>query len=346
VYLGHEPNLAEFLNDVFQHVKDKKFRSDFLEVLGDLTHELRGLSRRRIKESKEYVSELLFLCGAIKQFEEKDTLMEIAVSGDFKGVTIGNSDLHAKLLTTLASYRIAGTCEFWIDQFLDDSNKRYANPAFYALKDYPDMLFQHIGIFIDKFQGEVELVLGVMSLVDEIGLNKTVKRFKLIESQLSPDQKEAVNNVFEELKYGKPFRIPPEPAKQAVYKPLKTAVSMAGEKPSEYTAGETLREKAGEIFKGMGFEVHFDYQLAGHAVDIFIKRKKLFSNVFECWVCRCREGKRKVGKHEVERYLPVRDAAEGCDVVIISETGFTKGAVQLASVHGILLKIMEDLNNE
>jgi uncharacterized protein (DUF433 family) len=195
VYLGHEPNLSEFLHDVFKNIKDEKFRDKFLEILTDLTSQLRVLSKNQIEESKEYIKELLFLCGNIKQFENKNVLLEIAVSGRFKGVKIGSSDLHAKLLTTLASYKMAGTSKFWIDQLLDDSNKRYANPAFYALKDYPDRLFEHIGAFIDKYKGESELVLGIMSLINEYGRNEIYKRFKGIESNLSFEQKEAVNQA-------------------------------------------------------------------------------------------------------------------------------------------------------
>ena len=205
VYLGHEPNLGEFLSDVFQHIKDEKFRDNFLEVLSDLTDELRGLTGNQIEKSKEYIRELLFLCGDIKQFENKDVLLEIAVSGDFKGVKIGESDLHTKLLTTLASYRIAGTYEFWIEQLLDDSNKRYANPAFYALKDYPDKLFGKISVFIDRFKGRVELVLGIMSLVDEFGIKEIMKRFKSTASKLSFEQKEAVNNALIKAGYDKVF---------------------------------------------------------------------------------------------------------------------------------------------
>jgi len=48
---------------------------------------------------------------------------------------------------------------------------------------------------------------------------------------------------------------------------MKTAVSLAGEKPMEYGT-ETLHEKAGKIFEQMGFDVRFNYQMAGFAGDI------------------------------------------------------------------------------
>ncbi|NIM16972.1 MAG: hypothetical protein GTO45_33810 [Candidatus Aminicenantes bacterium] len=211
VYLGHEPNLSEFLSDAFHHIKDEKFRDNFLEILGDLTNQLRRFSRTQIEESKEYINELLFLCGNIKQFDNKASIMEIAVSGEFKGIKIGESDLHAKLLTTLASHKIAGTCNFWIDQLMDNSNKRYANPAFYAIKDYPDKLFEHISVFIDKYKGEAELVLGIMSLLNEYGKKEVFNRFKSIEAKLSIEQKEAVNEAFNKANYEAVYKLDAKP---------------------------------------------------------------------------------------------------------------------------------------
>jgi hypothetical protein len=346
VYEGHEPNLSEFLIDAFKYIKNEKFRDNFLEVLSELVGQLGQFTNHQIEASKEYISELLFLCGNIKQFEEKHILLEIATKGRLKGYMVGESDLHAELLTTLASYRIAGTCEFWIDQLLDDSNKRYANSAFYALKDYSDTLFEYMGIFIDKFKGEVELVLGIMSLVNELGLNETVKRFRRIESQLSFKQKEAVNHAFEELKYRKPYKISPEPDKESIYKTVKPALSMVGEKKVEYQTAKTLIQKAGVIFEQMGFEVEFNCQMAGHSIDIFIKKKKIFGNKYECYICQCCEEKRKVNKDEVNHFRAVREAVEGCDAIIISEKGFKKNAVEIAGEHGIELKTLENLESD
>ncbi len=346
VYEGHEPNLSEFLIDAFKYIKNETFRDQFLEVLGDLAGQLRQFTNHQIEASEEYISELLFLCGNIKQFEEKHILLEIAKKGRLKGYMFGESDLHAELLTTLASYRIAGTCEFWIDQLLDDSNKRYANPAFYALKDYPDELFEYMGIFIDKFKGEVELILGIMSLVNDFGLNEIVKRFKSIESQLSFGQKEAVNKTFVELKYSKPYKISPESDRQSIYKPVKPALSMVGEKKIEYRTAKTLTQKAGIIFEQMGFDVAFNRQMAGHSIDIFIKKKKTFGNKHECYICQCCEEKRKVNKDEVNHFRAVREAVDGCDALIISEKGFTKGAVKIAAEHGVELKTLDNLESD
>jgi len=45
VYEGHEPNLSEFLAESFQHIKNEKFRENFLEILDDLIIELWGFAR-------------------------------------------------------------------------------------------------------------------------------------------------------------------------------------------------------------------------------------------------------------------------------------------------------------
>jgi hypothetical protein len=307
---------------------------------------LERFTDHQIEASKEYISELLFLCGNIKRFAEKHLLLEIAVKGKFKGVMIDESDLHAELLTTLASYKMAGNFDFWIEQFCDAGDRYYSNPAFYALADNLDRLFDNIEVFIDNFKGEVELELGIEFLINEYGKKEIINRFKAIGPKLSLEQKKAVNNAFVEIEYAKPFKISPEPAKQKVYKPLKTAVSVAGEKPLEYGTAETLQEKAGKIFERMGCDVQFNYHIAGYAVDIFIKRKKLFSNDFECCVCRCREGERKVIKEEVERFLAVGKAVKDCVAVIISEKGFTKGALETAKKHGIILKTLHDLETD
>jgi hypothetical protein len=138
--------------------------------------------------------------------------MEIAVSGRFKGIKIDEeTDLHADLLTTLGSYKIIGNHKFWIEQLRDDSNKYYANPAFYALMDDLDRLFENIGIFIDKFKGDIELEWGLEALLDEYGKNEVVERFKQIESNLSVEQKEAINEAFKEVGYSEPFELVKEP---------------------------------------------------------------------------------------------------------------------------------------
>ena len=351
VYEGHDPNLSEFLTEAFQHIKDEKFRDNFIEILGDLTTELRAITRnkKKIEENREYIYELLFLCTGIKKFENKDILYSIARSGKLKMVKAHNLDLHQLLLTALASYRVAGDFDFWIEQMRDASNKYYANAALYALinRQYDlGSIFEHIGVFIERFIGTIDLVWGMRALINRYGGTEVIGSFKKIESTLTQVQKVAVNNMFEEMKYGKLFKILPTPVKKTVYKPLRSAVSLAGEPPLEYETADTLQEKAGKIFNRMGFKVLFDYQVAGYAVDIFIQRKKLFSNDSECYVCRCHEGKRKMDEHEVDRFIQVREAAIGCDAVIVSEAGFTKGAVQLSSANGIILKNLDDLENE
>ena len=349
IYEGYETNLSEFLTESYNHIKNEKFRDNFIEILGDLADELWGYNKTKIEENVEYIYELLSLCGSMKDFENKTTLYRIARSGKLKGFKAFDLELHQLLLTALASYRVAGDYDFWIEQMQDDSNKYYSNAAFYALlnRKYDlDILFNQMGVFVDRFKGEIDLELGIEALLEDYGYDEIAARFEAIINRLSRKQKEAVDDAFMELGYGKMYNRSPAAGKKAVYKPLTPAVSMVGEKPVKYDFGETLKEKAGEIFKRLGFEVHFDYPVAGHVFDIFVKRKKLFSNEFECYLCRCHEGKKKVAKQEVERFLPIRDSAQGCGVIIFSETGFTIDALQLASVHGILLKTLEDLENE
>lgn len=207
LYLNREPNFSEFLANSFHHIEDDRFRDNFIEILGKLTTEVAKLKKKEdIETSKDYIIELLKLCGNIRQFEDKDRLMEIAVSGRFKGIKIDEeTDLHADLLTTLSSYKIVGSYQFWIDQLRDDSNRYYANPAFYALMDNLDRLFENIGIFIDKFKGDIELEWGIEALINDYGKKEIVERFKGIESRLSLDQKKAVNHAFIEVKSFYPY---------------------------------------------------------------------------------------------------------------------------------------------
>ena len=198
IYEGYETNLSEFLTETYENIKDKKFRDNFLEILNDLTAELSGYSPEEVKKEAEYIYELLSLCASIKEFENTDILYEIAVSGDLKGVKAFDLELHQLLLNTLASFKLSGDYEFWFEQMQDDSNKYYANAAFYALlnREYSlDILFRHIDIFIDRFKGEIDLELGIQELMDKYEKKDVILRFKGIEELLSREQKEAVNNA-------------------------------------------------------------------------------------------------------------------------------------------------------
>ena len=355
VFLGHEPNLSEFLLDAFQHIKNEKFRIDFIEILGDLTKQLPGFTRLQIEESKEYISELLFLCGNIKQFRNKDTLLEIAVSGQFKGIEIDETtDLHAELLTTLASFRLAGTCEFWIEQFLDDSNKYYANPAFYALMDNLDILFEYITVFIDKFKGSIELEWGIEALISDYSKKEIVKRFKGIESRLSFEQKKAVNHAFIEIEENSVYEMNMAGDKRLQYTPAPPRLQFVSEPIPQYGTSATLQEKAGNIFKLLGFNVEFNRPIGNFLIDVFIKKKKTFKDKYECWVCFCETGKRKVGKNTIIGSYPIKEAVRNqlkeqqfpcdeCEAMVISEKGFTKGAIEMAKTYGFELKTYDQL---
>ena len=353
-YEGYETNLSEFLAESFQHIKNETFRANFLEILGDLTCELWGLSKNKkgIEEYKDYIYELLSLCAGIRQFENKRSLYRIARSGTLKGFNVFDVELHQLLLTTLASYRVVGDYDFWVEQMMDDSNKYYANAAFYALvnRKYDlDALFEHIDIFVDRFKGEIDLSLGVKALINDYGSRAITKHFKMIESKLTPEQRNAVNSVFSKLKYVKPYKVSPVgPDKQTGYSPAKPVLSMVGEKKIEYGTPQPLREKAGDIFTAMGFDVEFNREIAGISIDIFIKKKKTFGYGYECYFCKCLDQNRKGNKTIVEDVLKTREVLreefDGCDAVIISQKGFTKEAVKSAQKLGIEIISIEKLD--
>jgi hypothetical protein len=196
-----ELNTTQFLADSFRAVNSEKFRKNFIKILYSLINRLKNLSRKEIEESKDYISKLLLLCGKIKQFKNKNPLLEIAVAGKFKDINPEGSDLHTRLLMTMSSYEIVGTREFWLRQFLDDSNKYYAYPAFFALSNYPDLLFDNIAVYIDKFKGETELVWAIIMLIEKYGKEEVVNRFDFIGPKLSLKQKEAVDWAFSDAGY-------------------------------------------------------------------------------------------------------------------------------------------------
>jgi hypothetical protein len=190
------------------------------------------------------------------------------------------------------------------------------------------------------------LVFGIEALFDYHEPEEIHRRFIEIESQLTKGQKEAVNDAFVEAGYDKPYKISPESDKQTIYKPVKPALSMVGEKKVEYRTAKTLTQKVGVIFEQMGFDVTFNRQMAGYSIDIFIKKKKTFGNKYECYICQCREEKRKVNKDEISQFIAVREAVDGCDAIIISEKGFTKDAMEMAGEHGIELKTLDNLESD
>lgn len=357
IYEGYETNLNDFTADAYNTIKNEIFRDKFLEILNDLTTELSGFSQEKIEEEKEYIYELLTLCSSVKKFENKATLYRIARSGKLKGFKVNNIDLHLVLLTTLASYYVTGDYDFWIEQMKDDSNKYYANAAFYALlnRQYRlDILFDHIEIFIERFKGKIDLVLGIQALMEEYKSKAIVQRFKAIESKLTCEQKEAVNTAFVRVGYNKLYQIYPEPKQPVIYKPLKPASSRVGQKRVEYDKVESLLEKSAEIFIRMGFDIEMNRKIAGHSIDIFIKKKKVLINKYECYACRCWEEDRKVNKNEVIQFSNVVKAIRddlskqkkicaSLNFLVISGKGFTKGAVKVAEAHGIELKTLDDL---
>ena len=237
IYEGHETNLSEFLVESFTHIKDEKFRENFLEILNDLTTELWAFTPEQVENDRGYIYELLSLCGGMKQFENKSTLYRVARSQKLKGFYAYDLELHQLLLNVLASYQTAGDHQFWIEQMLDDSNKYYANSAFYALlnRKYDlDILFGNIGIFIDRFKGEIDLELGIEALIEDYNIKEIVKRFKKIEPKLLTQQKKAINEAFNEVGYTGPYKVSASKIRRKLYSPLAPTASVAGDKKVKY----------------------------------------------------------------------------------------------------------------
>jgi hypothetical protein len=362
IYEGYEPNLSEFLAESFHHIKEEKFRDNFLEILGDLTTELWRISKnkKKVEENKEYIYELLSLCGSLKRFENKNTLYRIARSGKLKGIKAYDLELHQLLLTTLASYHVAGDYNFWIHQMQDDSNKYYANAAFYALLNRRfrlDILFEHIGVFINRYKGEIDLVLAVRALINDYDEKEIMKRFKSIELKLSPEQKEAVNNALIEAGYAHVYEPDAAAEKKLKYIPAPPQLQYVRAPTPEYEALATLKESSAEIFKLMGFEVELNQKIAHHSIDLFTKRKKSFTTSYECWICSCDTGNRNVSKNTVDDFSTVwesikkelpKQTHDDHQPMIISGKGFTKTAIEAAKAQKIVLKtynhLLSDLN--
>ncbi|MGD2086778.1 MAG: restriction endonuclease [Candidatus Aminicenantes bacterium] len=350
-----ELNTTQFLVDSFCAIKSEKFRKNFIKILYSLIDRLKNLSGKEIEESKDYISKLLLLCGKIKQFKNKNPLVEIAVSGKFKGINPGGSDLHTRLLMTMSSNEIVGSREFWLGQFLDNSNKYYAYPAFFALINYLDLIFDHIGGYIDKFKGETELTWAIMLLIVKYGIEEIVKRFNFIEPELSLKQKEAVYLAFRDASYDpvyKPGRTDDD-CNQLINKfasPRIQGINMSN--PGYETV--SLEKEAGRIFKAMGYEVQYNRCFAGHQIDVFIKREKIIGEKYECWVCFCDNGNQKIKKNAINRLyrtwnIVKKELAKesnlfsDCQAVFISRNGFTRGAVEAAKKYWIRLKTVEQL---
>jgi hypothetical protein len=359
IYEGHETNLRSFLADAFNHIKNEKFRDNFLEILGDLISQLRKYDPEEIEKEKEYIYELLTLCRNVKIYKARSILYKLAKSGKFKPFKLRDTDLHMVLLTTLLSYRRGGNYKFWVEQMQDGSNKYYTNAAFYALLKHGyrlDILFDHLGTFIDRFKGGIELVFGIEAMFDYHEPKKIYGMFKKIEPNLSIEQKEAVNHAFIEAEYEPVYESDTKLEKietEPLYKPSAPQPRYVAAPTFEYKPGTSLKEKAAEIFKFMGFDVEMNREIAGHLIDIFLKKKKSIGNRYECWIGRCDTGKRRVGKDTIDRLYPIREEVreklekepgiDDCQALIISEKGFTKDSMEAAKVYGIELKTPDQL---
>jgi hypothetical protein len=348
------------LADAFTHINQEKFRNNFLEVIHALVSQLKRYSLEEIEEKKDYIYELLTLCRRIKAFENRKVLFKLAKSGKFKPYKLRDTDLHLVLLTTLLTYRLGGNYRFWIEQMQDDSNKYYTNAAFYALLKQGfslDILFDHIGTFIDRFKGGIELVFGIEALFDYHEPKKIYSMFNKIESRLSKEQKEAINNAFKEAGYDPVYEPDSAAEKELKYIPAPPQLQYVRAPTPEYETLATLKESSAEIFKLMGFEVELNRNIADHTIDLFAKRKKSFTPSYECWICKCDTANRKVSKNTIDDFSTVwepvkkelqKQTHDDCQPMIISGKGFTKTAIEAAKIQKIVLKtynqLLSDLN--
>lgn len=345
---------GQFLVDCFFEIENEQFQENFIKILNHLTRHLKSLSREEIKKSKGYISQLLSLCGRIPGFKSKDTLLEIAGSGKFKKIKSGGRELHERLLETLASHHIAGTCEFWLEQLLESPNKDCAYSAFFALKDYPDKLFRHMTAIIDKYKRKIETIIwGILLLLHTHGKNEISKRFKQLETRLSFEQKEAINRAFIEAGFDVLFQLSNWEKKEYLYK-LAVPYFRYFDSFSPIYEITPLEEKFARIFDDKGYDVEYNRTFANDQVDLFIKKKKDGSITYNCWLCFCNNGNRKVTKRMVSHVNRVRTAAReelpkepylccNCQAVIISEKGFTKGCIETAREFNIKLTTSEQL---
>jgi hypothetical protein len=367
IYEGYETNLSEFLTETYENIRDEKFRDNFLEILDDLTNELWGYSTEEVKKEADYIYELLSLCAGIKHFDNTPPLYRAAVSGKFKGIDAFDLDLHQLLLTTLASLNVTGDCEFWIEQMQDDSNKYYANAAFYALlnrKYSLDILFRYIDIFIDRFKGEIALELGIQALVKDYGKEEIIGRFKGIDEILSWEQKEAVNSALVESNYDPVYRLESQRDPVSRRAVIYANIEKVSQSAPKYETTTLAQEKAIQMLRDMGYTEKLDRRIAGHSIDIFFTINKDIKNEYEgkgfaCLACFFDEEDRKVGKNKIKRLGPVkqaiwnelqkesnRDRCDDLELIVISQEGFTRGAIETAKTYGIMLRTLGQLFDE
>jgi hypothetical protein len=347
---------GKFLFELFCYIKEEKFREDFLESLCSLTRQLKGFSTDQVEESKDYIFELLYLCGEIKQFKDKESLLEMAVTGNFKGVKTDAGELHATLLKVLASHNIAGDPGFWTRQLLNESGRDYAFPAFWALQDNLDILFGYMGTFIDRWGGDPDLEAAIRLLIYKYKREQVAKRFNVIAPNLSIRQKQSVNKAFAANGFDAVYQLKAaEPAGKGLqYKLAVPRVQYISQSNPEYEP-TSLKQKSSRIFRFMGYDVEFDRSFARYPVDIFIKKKDEFSNDYECWICLVNDEKCKVGKKEISRLYSIREAArkelenesDDCQAMVISESekDFTKKAVETAQMYKIELLTINRLTS-
>lgn len=353
---------ADFLTDAYENIVDYKFRDNFLEILHDLVDELSGYTLEKIKKEAGYIYQLLSLCASIKEFEDTDILYEIAVSGDLKGVKAGDMELHQVLLKTLASFKLTGDYEFWFKQLRDTSNKYYAYVAIHALikREYRlDIIFRGIEIFIARFKDSWILFIWVFDLLKYFEADKIINHLKAIDYKLTEKQEEAVDKAFIIKGCSPLFQVSPleGPVEIKVRKLSSLDYPVIIEElNSLYQSTVPLAEKAIKVLNWMDFKMELNLEIHGHSIAAFIKKKNMFENFYEYWVCFFEKGKQKTVKDKVlEAYhitealkkdLEKKSTREKYDdfrCLVVSERGFTKAALKLQEKYSIDLLTVDEL---
>jgi len=202
IYVGYEPDLSGFIADAFKYIENKDFRKNFIDTLDSLVKELGGYSKDKTKRNKGYIYELLTLCGYIDDFANISNsipcLIDITNSDKLKGITVCEAELQLVILNVLATIGAGDVNDFWLEKMMDNSNRYYANIAFYALLEKKcniKVILENIHILIDSFFGELELELSIWSLLDRYNSKVIYDYFKENERKLSSMQKKELYRV-------------------------------------------------------------------------------------------------------------------------------------------------------
>jgi hypothetical protein len=127
-------------------------------------------------------------------------------------------------------------------------------------------------------------------------------------------------------------------------------VNMKVKKPG-FKHDESLKEKAVEIFKSMGYNVEYDRFFGKIKIDVFLKKKILLDN-YESWFCFFYDNNEKLQIDEINRLLPIVKIVKeefakqytiyhDLQAMVITKNGFTEEALAEARKYCIELNTIE-----